>query len=337
MRRTLIVAVTLAGLALLVYQSGLLAEAGLFANGLLPPVPIPVDNPQTDAKLRLGKQLYFDKRLSSDGTVACVTCHRPDAGWADTEATSTGVGHKRGGRNSPSVLNGGYFVPQFWDGRALHLEKQAVGPVQNPVEMDQTPEQVAHTLGGIPGYVTQFQEVFGEAPSLELVAKAIASFERTIVSTNSAYDKYLQGDDEALSPAARRGMDLFNGKGHCTPCHSGPLFSDQQFHNLGIGYQDGKFADVGRFAVSNRLPDTGAFRTPSLRSVALTAPYLHDGSAATLLEVIELYDRGSIQNPYLDPLMEPLNLTRREKLDLVAFLQSLTGEPIKGDPPVLPE
>lgn len=337
MKRVFLVALVMVPLAVLLYQSGLFAQGQFFANGLLPPVPIPIDNPQTDAKINLGKQLYFDKRLSRDNSVACVSCHRPDAGWADTGPTSEGVGHKRGGRNSPSVLNSGYFVPQFWDGRALHLEKQAVGPVQNPLEMDLTPAEVEERLNGIPGYVQAFQAVFGSKPTLELTAKAIAAFERTVVSTNSPYDKYLQGEPGAMDKAAVRGMKLFNGKGHCSACHSGPVFSDQRYHNLGIGYRDGKYADVGRYAVTKDAADMGAFRTPGLRSVALTPPYLHDGSEKTPEAVIELYDRGSVPNPNLDPLMLPLHLTAREKADLAEFLKALTGEPIQVTLPELPQ
>ena len=307
-------------------QSTVHAEERFLANGLLPPMPVPEDNPQTDAKIRLGKQLYFDKRLSSDNTISCASCHRPDAAWADTGPVSEGVAHKKGGRNSPTILNAGYSVPQFWDGRALRLEKQAVGPVQNPLEMDLTIPELLRRLNAIPGYVKQFQDVFGSEPTEELVAKAIASFERTIVSANSPYDKYLQGDESAMSGAAVRGMDLFKGKGHCIVCHSGPYFSDTQYHNLGIGYKSGSFADPGRHDVTHRPRDMGAFKTPGLRSVALTPPYLHDGSEPTLEAVIDLYNRGSVPNPNLDPAMLPLNLTKREKADLVEFLKALTGD-----------
>lgn len=313
-----------------------LAEGRFLANGLLPPMPVPPDNPMTDAKVELGKQLYFDKRLSRDNTVSCATCHRPDAAWADTTPTSAGIEGKHGGRNSPTVLNAGYFVPQFWDGRAVHLEKQAVGPVANPVEMDLPLDELIVRLKGIPGYVSQFQAVFGTEPTELGVARAIAAFERTIISSNSPYDKYLQGDRKAMSAAAVRGMDLFNGKGHCTSCHSGPLFSDQRFHNLGVGYKDGKFADVGRFEVTKDPKDMGAFRTPGLRGIAETGPFLHDGSEKTLEAVMDLYDRGGIRNPNLDPLMLPLHLSGREKMDIVEFMKALTGDPVVIAAPKLP-
>jgi cytochrome c peroxidase len=300
-------------------------------------MPVPSDNPLSDAKIALGKSLYFDKRLSSNNTVSCASCHRPDASWADVTPVSEGVEHKKGGRNSPTILDAGYIVPQFWDGRAVHLEKQAVGPVQNPVEMDLALPKLIERLKGIPGYVSMFMAAFGTEPSEDGVAKAIASFERTIISANSAYDKYLQGDRAAMSHSAVRGMNLFTGKGHCMACHSGPVFSDQRFHNLGVGYQDGKFADVGRYAVTHQPRDLGAFRTPGLREVAKTPPYLHDGSVSTLEDVIELYDRGGIPNPRLDPMMVPLHLSGREKADLVEFLKALTGDPVVVAAPQLPQ
>lgn len=313
-----------------------MASGRYLANGLLPPMPVPSTNPQTDAKIELGKMLYFDKRLSRDNTISCASCHRPDASWADTTPVSEGVEHKLGGRNSPTILNSGYFVPQFWDGRAIHLEKQAVGPVANPVEMDLPLDELIVRLKGIPGYVAAFRAAFGTEPTEDGVAKAIAAFERTIVSSNSPYDQYLQGNKSAMTPAAVRGMELFNGKGHCTSCHSGPNFSDQRFHNLGIGYKGGKYADVGRYEVTKDPKDMGAFRTPGLRHVAMTPPYLHDGSEPTLEAVIDLYDRGGIPNPHLDPLMLPLHLTSREKSDLVEFMKALTGDPVIVAEPELP-
>jgi cytochrome c peroxidase len=308
-----------------------------FSNGHLPAVTVPVNNPQTDAKIRLGRQLYFDTRLSSDNSISCASCHKPDHGWADTGPVSEGVGHAKGGRNSPSVLNAAYSVLQFWDGRAINLEKQAVGPIQNPVEMQLTMDMALGRLKGIPGYVSQFKDVFGTEPNEEGVAKAIAAFERTIVQMDTPYDRYLDGDRKAMSAAAVRGMALFNGRGHCTACHSGPYFSDGRFHNLGIGFSGGKFADEGRMIVTKDRKDLGAFKTPGLRGVAETAPYLHDGSEATLASVIDLYDRGGIQNPNLDRAMLPLNLTDREKHELVEFLKALSGPPLSSDKPELPE
>lgn len=312
------------------------ADERLFANGPLGVVPVPADNPMDAAKVELGKQLYFDKRLSKDGTVSCATCHRPDHGWADTTPVSLGIGNQKGGRNAPTVLNSAYWPLQFWDGRAKSLEEQALGPIQNPVEMGMTMVEALGRIRAIPGYVEQFQRIFGTEPTEEGIAKAIAAFERTVISTNSPYDRYLRGDHKAMSAAAVRGMNLFNGKAHCTPCHSGPNFTDGQFHNLGAGYANGKFADVGRYGVTKDPKDLGAFKTPGLRSVAENGPYLHDGSEKTLADVVEFYDRGGVPNPNLDPLILPLHLTAREKADLVAFLEALSGEPVKVAEPQLP-
>jgi cytochrome c peroxidase len=327
--------VCILGAVTLFTPSEVCAESKPPANGLLPPVPVPADNPQTEAKIQLGKQLYFDGRLSSDGTISCASCHDPKHAWADTTPVSEGVAHKQGSRNSPSIINAAYVVPQFWDGRALHLEKQAVGPVQNPIEMDLTADQLEGRLNCIPGYVSQFQTVFGTKPTIDTVAKAIASFERTIVSKDSPYDRYLKGDKSAMGASAIRGMQVFSGKGNCINCHSGPAFSDSEYHNLGIGYVNGKYKDVGRYGVTKKPGDMGAFLTQKLRNVAQTPPYMHDGSVRTLAEVIDIYDRGGVPNPNLDKDISPLNLTRQEKADLVEFMKSLSGTyPIMGPPPL---
>jgi len=305
------------------------------ANGLLGPIPVPADNPQTPAKIALGRQLFFEGRLSSDGTVSCASCHEPAHAWADTTPVSAGVAHQLGTRNTPSIINQAYIVPQFWDGRALHLEKQAVGPVQNPIEMDLTAAQLEFRLNHIPGYAAQFQAVFGEAATIDNLAKAIASFERTILSTNTRYDRYLRGNRTALNESAVRGMRLFTGKANCIACHSGPAFSDSSFHNLGVGYKDGNFADVGRFDVTKDPNDTGAFKTPMLRNVADTAPYMHDGSEKTLADVIAFYNRGGNPNPHLDRDIKPLNLNLQEQQDLLAFLTALSGPyPVITAPPL---
>ena len=313
------------------------ADGRFLENGLLPPVPVPPDNPQTDAKVRLGQQLYFEKRISLDNTIACATCHDPERGWADPRPVSEGVAGAKGGRNSPTVLNASYNKVQFWDGREPDLEHQALGPLQNPVEMKMTMPMVVDRLKSIPGYVAEFSDVFGTEPNDQGVAKAIAAFERTVISSNSPYDRYLQGDDSAMSASAVRGMNLFRGKAHCMACHSGPNFTDSRFHNLGVGYKDGKFADEGRVKVSKRRQDTGAFKTPTLRSIALTAPYLHDGSEQTLEAVVDFYAKGGIPNPYLDRLITPLHLSKHEKADLVEFMKALTGAPLGIRPPELPQ
>jgi len=311
--------------------------AGQFLeNGLLPPVPVPADNPQTDAKVRLGAQLYFDTRLSADNTISCATCHDPRTGWANPHPTDTGIKGQVGGRNSGTIINSAYMRFQFWDGREPSLEGQALGPIHNPIEMGETHENVVNKLNAIPGYREQFQQVFGTDANTDGIAKAIAAFERTIVSGPSPYDRYLMGERGAMSPAAERGLRVFNGKGHCTPCHSGPAFSDQSFRNLGVG-MDKEKPDLGRYDHTKDPADQGRFKTPGLRNVAQTPPYLHDGSAKTLMDVIDVYDRGGVPNPRLDRLVLPLALTRREKTDLVAFLDALTGPVPKVVVPKFPE
>lgn len=337
-RRLIIVSMLAIGLvALIVTQQQLVSYAASkpVPNGPLPPVPIPADNPQTKAKIKLGRQLFFEKRLSSDGTINCASCHQPGYAWSDPDKVSSGVAHKLGKRNSPTIIDAAYSVPQFWDGRAKYLEKQAVGPVQNPIEMDLTEAELVGRLKHIPGYVKQFNAVFAGQITIGNMAKAIASFERTIISGDSPYDKYAKGNKTAMKPAAIRGMKVFNGKGRCVNCHSGPYFSDSSYHNLGVGYKNGKYTDVGRYDVTKNPKDKGKFKTPTLRQVALTAPYMHDGSSPTLASVIDLYNRGGIPNPNLDRDIKPLNLTNGEKSDLIAYLKALTGPyPIVTAPPL---
>lgn len=321
--------------AALLLPAALCAQGQFLANGPLPTLPVPADNPQTDAKIRLGAQLYFDPRLSADNTISCATCHAPQTGWANHGATDTGIRGQVGGRNSGTILDSAWMRVQFWDGRAASLEEQALGPIHNPIEMGETLENVVRKLNVIPGYREQFQTVFGTDVNEAGIAKAIASFERSVVSGPSPYDRWLAGDRAAMSPAAVRGHHIYNGKGHCTPCHGGPAFSDQGYHNLGAG-MDKPDPDLGREAVSKDPRDRGRFKTPGLRNCALTHPYLHTGAEQTLRDVIDFYDRGGVPNPDLDPLMLPLRLTEREKNDLVAFLEALTGTLPTITPPALP-
>jgi cytochrome c peroxidase len=311
-------------------------QARFLDNGPLPPVPYPADNPQTDAKVRLGAQLYFDTRLSADATISCATCHDPRTGWCNPHPTDTGIGGQVGGRNSGTVINAAYMRYQFWDGRAGSLEEQALGPIHNPIEMGETLENVVTKLNAIPGYKQQFNEVFGTDVTTGGIARAIAAFERSVISGPSPYDVYLQGDKSAMSQKAVRGLRIFNGKGHCTPCHSGPMLSDQGFHNLGVAMSKEK-PDLGRYSQTKQEADKGRFKTPTLRNIALTPPYLHDGSARTLMDVIDVYDKGGEPNANLDPLVLPLRLTAREKSELVAFLEALTGPVPKIDVPAFPE
>ena len=301
----------------------------------LPPVPTPADNPPTVETVSLGRRLYYDPALSVDGTVSCATCHDPERGFGDAKRVSDGVGGKQGTRNSPTVLNSAYFESQFWDGRAPSLEKQAEGPVQNPVEMAHTLAGVERKLMGDEGYRAEFRRAFGPGPiAYDMVAKAIASFERTVIAGNSPFDRYYFGGDKAaLSPAAVRGFEIFRDpkKGNCVVCHTinntFALFTDNKFHNIGVGAHEERFDDAGRFDVSKDPNDRGAFKTPSLRNVAQTAPYFHDGSRKTLKEVLDFYIGGGNSNPNLSKEVHALDyLSGQERADLLAFLESLTGE-----------
>jgi cytochrome c peroxidase len=252
----------------------------------LPAVPVPKDNPMTAEKIELGKMLYFDKRLSKDGTVSCATCHDPKMAWAEHTPTSTGIHKQIGGRNAPTVINAAYATAQFWDGRAPSLEAQAVGPVGNPIEMGHSMPDLIKQLHDIPEYQERFRKVFGTAPNEAGLAKAIAAFERTILSGNSPYDKFKAGDKAAMSESAQRGMKLFEDAG-CANCHEPPLFSSYDYENAGIGKPEN-----GRMDVTKKEEDKGRFRTPALRDVADTAPYFHDGSAKTLEEAVAAVRAG---------------------------------------------
>ncbi len=290
--------------------------------GNLSPVITPGYNPQSSLKILLGKQLYFDTRLSKDNTISCATCHNPAMGWSDAGPTSTGINGQKGGRRSPPVSNAAYAPLQFWDGRAPTLEEQAKGPVQNPVEMGNTHEFMIRSVQDIPGYVKEFEQVFGTSiVTVDMVAEAIAAFERTVVTTDSPFDRYVRGDDEALTVLEKKGLEIFNGKGHCTTCHWGGYFSDGRFHNLGVKPTDPSKPDLGRFEITKNPSDMGAFKTPTIRDVALRAPYMHNGSEKTLEDVIDLYNKGgNTGDPNISPLIVPLGLSLAEKKALVAFL-----------------
>jgi cytochrome c peroxidase len=334
-RVKVVLVVALGTLFVLSPKSSLSEEPNL-ALGQLPKMPIPAQNLQTEAKVELGRMLFFDPRLSKDNTISCASCHVPAAGFADPRQFSLGMGGQQGGRNAPTVLNTGYQTLQFWDGRAGSLEEQALGPVQNPIEMAETPPNVVKKLKAVPEYRKRFKEVFGTEVTKEGIARAVAAFERTVVSTNSAFDKYVAGDKKALSDSAQRGLALFPGKARCVSCHNGPNFTDNKFHNIGVPQVGPLKEDLGRYAVTKQDKDRGAFKTPTLRSVALTAPYMHDGVFKTLEEVIEFYNKGGESAAGKDTLITALNLTAQEKKDLVEFLKSLTGESLKVSMPKLP-
>ena len=325
-------------------------------------IVIPEDNPLTRAKIELGRQLYFDPRLSRDGTVSCASCHHPDKGYAFDTQFGVGVKGQEGGRNSPVSYNRILSGPQFWDGRADSLEAQAVGPIANPIEMGFTHDECVERLETIEGYRIQFEKIFPDSGvTIDNVGKAIASFERVVVTGPSPADYYepvllvesqfpeLVKDLEAfeeedpdsfdfymeavenseknpMSDAAIRGRKLFFDKrSNCSTCHTGANFSDEQYHNLGVG-MDTEKPDLGRFDQTKEDKDRGAFKTPTIRNVALTAPYMHDGSQKTLEEVVEWYAKGGHANDHLSDKVKKLDLTDQEKSDLVAYMKALTGE-----------
>lgn len=290
---------------------------------------VPEDNPITPEKVALGWQLFYDPRLSGDETISCASCHLPEAGFADPRRGSVGIGGAVGGRNAPTIINAIFSETLFWDGRAASLEEQAVGPIQNSIEMANTLEAVETRLAEIPGYRQQFQSVFGaEEITADLVGKAIATFERVVVSADSPWDRALASDDGSLiSESARRGNALFNGAAGCSQCHAVTRITDTPtdlYQNTGVGMGSDE-PDLGRFEQSGEDEDRGAFKAPPLRNVTETAPYMHDGSLATLEDVIAFYARGGEPNAWLDEKMKPLELTDEDRADLLAFLESLTG------------
>ncbi len=288
-------------------------------------VYIPEDNPLTSEKIELGRKLFFDKRLSADNTVACADCHSPFLGFTDGMAVASGINEQKGERSAPTVINRLFSEKQFWDGRAGSLEKQVLEPIQNPIEMANTLDNVVRTLNADFPYRKEFRRVFGTEVTIDGIAKAIASFERTLISGNSLFDQFKQGDKNALSESAQRGFTLFeSGRVNCIACHSGPNFTNEEFKNNGTG-MDTEDPDLGRYTVTKNDSDRGAFKTPTLRDIVRTAPYMHDGSLRTLLDVIDFYNNGGISNLHLSKEIRPLNLTGQEKTDLVEFLKSLGG------------
>lgn len=288
---------------------------------------VPQENPLTAKKVELGRFLFFDKRLSKNNTIACASCHIPAMAFTDGQPVSTGINRLQGGRSAPASINRVFSTAQFWDGRGATLEDQSVGPLVSPVEHGfVNHDEMVKKLKGIEGYRRLFKEAFGSDIATEAVGKAIASFQRTILSGNSPADRFdVGGDQEALTEDAQRGLTLFRGKARCTRCHSGFNFSDEKFHNIGIGW-DTNTVDLGRFMETKNPEDIGAFKTPTLREISRTAPYMHDGRFATLEDVVNFYNQGGIKNPHLDNTIIPLELTAEEKHDLVALLRSLNGE-----------
>ncbi|MGY6276146.1 cytochrome-c peroxidase [Methylomonas sp. MgM2] len=336
----------------------------------LPAVPQPADNPQTPAKIALGDKLFHDRRFSVDGTISCASCHDDDRGFTDNLTVSVGHNGLTGTRNAPTVINAAFYKSQFWDGREPDLESQSKQPFVNPVEGGlANHDPILEIVRSDPDYQAAFKEVFavaGDQLNIDHIAKAIASFERSIVAGNSAFDRYyFNGDQAALTEQQKRGFNLFLGQGRCVSCHTieqdHALFTDSRFHNIGVGItaiqddiprlaqaflqakakggevdqmvlSDKKSSELGRFAVTDRFDDLGAFKTPTLRNIALTAPYMHDGSLKTLKEVVIHYNNGGVTpagakvNDFLSGGIRPLNMTDAQVDDLVAFLQALTSQ-----------
>ncbi|OGW68269.1 MAG: cytochrome-c peroxidase [Nitrospirae bacterium RIFCSPLOWO2_02_FULL_62_14] len=288
---------------------------------------IPEDNPLTKDKIELGRALFFDKRLSKDNTIACASCHMAKFAFTDGRSVSTGIRGQKGGRSAPASLNRLFSKTQFWDGRAATLEEQSIGPFTNPIEHGfANHDEMVAKMKKIGGYRKLFKQVFDEEITMAGVGKAIASFQRTILSGNSPADRFDQGGDEkAISPEAQKGLVLFREKARCTKCHSGFNFTDEKFHNLGIGWDTGT-VDLGRYMVTQNPADIGAFKTPTLREIARSAPYMHDGRFKTLEDVVNFYNKGGVKNPHQDELVLPLELTDEEKRNLVLFLRTLNGE-----------
>ncbi len=301
----------------------------------MPPLPVPDDNPLTAETVELGKRLYFDPRLSRDGTISCATCHNPATGWTDRRRTSAGINGQLGTRNAPTIINAAYYPAQFWDGRAGSLEEQALGPIENPSEMGHSLDEIVEELSRVPGYRQRFQSAFGSAVTREGIGKAIAAFERTILSGNSPYDRFVAGDRSALTEAQQRGMEVFMEKADCALCHAPPTFSNGRYYNAGVGSNKPDI-DPGRQAVTKRERDSGKFRVPSLREVAHTAPYFHDGSAATLEDAVAVMAVGGIDNPNLSrtfKMIRDAELNEQDRKDLVEFLKALSGEYPVVQPP----
>lgn len=357
---------------LLTFLISLSFSGSTFADSNLgmPALVVPADNPQTTEKITLGRLLFNDKRLSADGSISCASCHQTDKAFTDGLALAKGVAGQTGTRNTPSVINAAFYQTQFLDGRENTLEAQALGPMVNPVEHGLKDHQaILEIVRQDPNYLSLMTRVFNIQPqelTTDHIGKAIASFERTLIAGDSPFDRYYFGmDQSAISESAARGSRVFRRKGNCAVCHelsiNNALFTDNRFYNIGVGYKqlepvldewlaatargeqpdysawsDAQRSELGRYAVTKMPVDIGQFKTPTLRNVAFTAPYMHDGSIKTLEEVIEHYDKGGENSRFVDAKVFPLHLTKQEKADLLAFLQSLTSiqysQPITARP-----
>jgi cytochrome c peroxidase len=339
-------------------------QARVLGFDVLDEVNLPQDNPFSEAKVALGRLLFFDPRLSANSAISCASCHQPNQGWTDGLPLSFGYAGSVHWRNTPTVINSAFHPKLDWDGKALRLDIQAQGAMKGAVAMNMDPVMVEERLRQIPEYVKRFDDVFGPGgPWFEDASRAIAIFQSTILSSNVPFDRFMEGDESALSESEKRGFKLFTTTAGCSACHRGRLFTDENFHGLGVptpeqfstdaireitfkyqlrsrGVSEEVYRtatdDPGLYLVTKVDTDFGQFRTPMLRELGQTAPYMHNGAFATLEEVIEFYNSGGGESPNLDPLLRPLGLTEENKSDLMAFLMSLTGDPILVEEPQLP-
>lgn len=339
-------------------------QARVLGFDVLDEVNLPQDNPFSEAKVELGRLLFFDPRLSANSAISCASCHQPDQGWTDGLPLSFGYAGSVHWRNTPTIINSAFHPKLDWDGKALRLDIQAQGAMKGAVAMNMDPVMVEERLRQIPEYVQRFDDVFGPGgPWFEDASRSIAIFQSTILSSNVPFDRFMEGDESALSESEKRGFKLFTTTAGCSACHRGRLFTDEDFHGLGVPTPEGFSTDAirqitfnyqlrsrgvseevyrtatddpGLYLVTKVDTDFGQFRTPMLRELGQTAPYMHNGAFATLEEVIEFYNVGGGESPNLDPLLRPLGLTDQDKSDLIAFLKSLTGDPIVVEEPQLP-
>lgn len=310
----------LIGFACLI-ASGSKAEAIIYEP--VPEITYPDNNPWSKAKEELGRKLFFDPILSGDNSMSCSSCHRPEKSWTDGLPQAVGIRGGKVTRNTPSIFNAGYQSTFFWDGRAGSLEEQVLMSIQSEVEMHQSLEYLKRELKSQPDYREMFESAFADSEiTPERIAMAIATFERTLITSETAYDRYWQGEKKAMSPAAIRGMKLFSGKAKCSICHNGPLFTDHQFHDIGL-QEDKENFDKGRKNISGEIFHEGAFKTPGLRGVVSTDPYMHDGSLPDLRSVIDFYNQGGILGERKSPFISPIDLNENDKNDLLEFLISL--------------
>lgn len=318
--------------------------------GVLPKMIFPENNPYSEAKKELGKMLFFDPRLSKSKQISCASCHDPELAWGDGRTISYGHNRQTGKRNSPSLLNIGYHSVFFWDGRAVSLENQALGPITDPVEMAATETISIKNIKKIKGYKPYFREAFGdEKITIERILKAIATYERTITSKKSKFDSFIEGKSDIFTDEEVIGLHLFRTKARCINCHNTPLFSNQKFHNVGLSYYGRTFEDLGKYNITHKKEDVGKFKTPSLREIGRTAPYMHNGLMPNLEGIIEMYNAGmprvkpkeNQKNdslfPVTDPLLKKLNLTKKEQNALKAFLLTLSSSARREILPKLPE